>query len=45
MIKAPGVEISVESLSREIPTAEEIVKETAVPLPPPPQEKDTNGNA
>jgi hypothetical protein len=31
-IKAPGVEISVESLSREIPTAEEIAKETALPL-------------
>lgn len=43
-IKAPGVEISVESLSREIPTAEEIVRETTVPLVLSQPKEPTDGN-
>lgn len=43
-LKALGTEISLDSLSRELPKAEETAKNSVIPLLPEPEREPKNGN-
>jgi hypothetical protein len=43
-LKALGTEISLDSLSRELPRAEENAKNLSIPLVPGPEREPKNGN-